>query len=566
MMRRPAVRRGALTLGAPAERADMLRLTCAVVSSIALAAMVRAAPGHSPSEPRLKSSTMVGNDSCRPCHRAIYDNYSRTAMARTSGPAFPPLEGSVRHSPSGVLYRIYREGQTARLSYERTAGASLRGMQDLTYYVGSNTRGRTFLFEIEGFFYQAPINYYAEKDLWDMSPGYGALTAMELNHPVDSTCLFCHASRAQPVRKGTVNGFAGPPFLQNGVGCERCHGAGSDHVNRSGSMVDPAALTGARRDSLCMQCHLEGEARIARAGRSEDDYKPGELLSDSLTIFVREDDARDRRAAVSHVESLALSACSRKSAGALACTSCHDPHVQPRAAERADYYRSKCVACHAPQAAGHYPRGRDCTACHMPRLDSADITHTVVTDHRIVRVPQTDAPRSADVGRLVPFGDGPAGTRELGLAYGEIALRGNTFAAREARRLLEEARLGGADDADVLTRLAWLYQAQGDMAVAERYYKEAYSRDPDRGVVAANLGVFYASRGMLSEAVDLWRAAFDKNPQLSELGVNLARGLCAEGDAAGARAALQRVLMHNPDFAIARRSLADVVQHGCARK
>jgi hypothetical protein len=105
-----------------------------------------------------------------------------------------------------------------------------------------------------------------------MSPGYGAHTAMELNHPVDSTCLFCHASRVQPVRNGTVNGFAGRPFLQNGVGCERCHGAGSDHVNGSESMVDPAALTGGRRDSLCMQCHLEGEARIARAGRSEDDY------------------------------------------------------------------------------------------------------------------------------------------------------------------------------------------------------------------------------------------------------------------------------------------------------
>jgi hypothetical protein len=135
----------------------MLRLTCATVSSIALVAMVTAVPGRPASAPRLTAPTMVGNDACRPCHRAIYDNYSRTAMARTSGPAFPPLEGSFRHPPSGVLYRIYREGRTARLSYERTAGASLRGTQDLSYYVGSNTRGRTFLFEIEGYLYQAPI-------------------------------------------------------------------------------------------------------------------------------------------------------------------------------------------------------------------------------------------------------------------------------------------------------------------------------------------------------------------------------------------------------------------------
>ena len=45
---------------------------------------------------------------------------------------------------------------------------------------------------------------------------------------------------------------------------------------RCGSMVNPAKLTAERRDSVCMQCHLEGEARIARAGRSQDDYRPGE--------------------------------------------------------------------------------------------------------------------------------------------------------------------------------------------------------------------------------------------------------------------------------------------------
>ena len=54
----------------------------------------------------------------------------------------------------------------------------------LTHYVGSNTRGRTFLFQIDGFLYQSPVNYYAARGVWDMSPGYQSLTEMELNHPV----------------------------------------------------------------------------------------------------------------------------------------------------------------------------------------------------------------------------------------------------------------------------------------------------------------------------------------------------------------------------------------------
>lgn len=542
----------------------MVRLSCRVMSVVAL--MAAATAHHSAAAPRAASPAMVGNDACRPCHRAIYESYQRTGMARTSGPAFPPLEGAFRHAPSGVSYRVYRDGQTALLAYDRVDAPSLHGTRELKYYVGSNTRGRTFLLDIEGFLYQSPINYYAARNVWDMSPGYAELTAMQLNHPVDATCLFCHASRVQPVRPGTINGFPAVAFLQDGVGCERCHGGGSDHIKGKGSMVNPAKLSGARRDSVCVQCHLEGEARITRAGRSEQDYQPGDLLSDDLAIFVRDGAADERRGAVSHVESLALSLCKRKSGEALSCITCHDPHVQPGRDEQGAYYRAKCVGCHAPQAAGHYPDQPACTQCHMPRMDSADISHTVVTDHRIVRTPRPGRPRPSGVDRLIPFGSGVADPRDLGLAYGEVALRGNATAALEALRLLEQARQRSPGDADVLTRLGYLHQATGDTEAAERDYAQALKADPDQAIAAANVGVFYARRGMMREAVTLWRPAFERNPYLSEIGINLATALCATGDTPEARAALQRVLTHNPDLVMAHHALADLGTHGCPPK
>lgn len=509
----------------------------------------------------------VGNGACVRCHKEISDGYARTAMARTSGPALANLiEGSFLHRPSGVSYRVFRDGTRARLSYDR-ASPPLHGSQQLEYFVGSNTRGRTFLFTIDGFLYQSPINYYAARRVWDMSPGYGQLHEMELNHPVDRTCLYCHSSRIQAPVGGTVNQYLGEPFLQPGVGCERCHGPGGEHVAGRGTMVNPAKVTAARRDDICMQCHLEGVARISMMGRATTDFQPGDKLSDDLAIFVRKDAAQDQLGAVSQFEALALSACKRKSGDALTCTTCHDPHRQVEASEKAEYYRARCLTCHATKARGHHDDRHDCTLCHMPRRESADIGHTMVTDHRILRARSEAGHGSSGASDvLVQFGNPAPGTRELGLAYGELALRGVHSASERARPLLEEAVRNGQTDAEVLTRLGFLAQDRGDFERAQHYYEQAFAHDPTRAVVAANLGVLLARSGKLTAALELWQDAFDKNPHLTELGLNLARGRCATGDASGARVVVQKALDHNPDSGAARQLLSALSASSCRRQ
>ncbi len=283
----------------------------------------------------------------------------------------------------------FRQGQRAVLSYERAGSNALLGTQELKYYVGSNTRGRTFLFEIDGFLYQSPINYYAAKN------GSGTCrrdtrSSAKWSSIIPWTPLA--SSVTQAVVQPTDEGHHQPlrrrcPSCRTALAASDVTAQGAITSIVRGPMVNPAKLTGEQQDSICMQCHLEGEARIARAARSQADYTPGEVLSDYLAIFVREDNQQQRRA-VSHVESLAISRCRRAGGAALSCTTCHDPHSQPSARDKTASYRAKCIACHTPMAARHFPRQQDCTACHMPRTESADIRHTVVTDHRIVREPQ----------------------------------------------------------------------------------------------------------------------------------------------------------------------------------
>ncbi len=504
----------------------------------------------------------VGNEACGACHEEIYAQYSHTAMARTSGPACRNLiEGSVRHESSGVEYRISVEGAKVYLSYERPGDPGMRGRHELQYYVGSNTRGSTFLFEIEGLLYKSPINYFVLKKAWDMSPEYHPPREMELK-PAPPACLFCHASRIEPSAPGASNRYGSAPFLQDGVGCERCHGPGGEHIRGRGVPVNPARLTDERRDSVCIQCHLPGEANVNRPGKTLEMYRPGDLLSDYALRFVYDDAGRGALAAISQVEALALSHCARRSRGRMGCITCHDPHTTVPAPERLAYYRDKCLSCHARSFADRHQDGSpDCIGCHMPRGESADRAHVQVTDHRIQRRagkavagPPASPPRS-----LVPFGTAHAEPRDLGLAYAQVASKGGDVrASEEALRLLAEALPRYPRDAEVLVRLGFLYQKLGRNGPAAELYERALQADSEPPEAATNLGVIYASKGDLRRALALWQGVFEKNPGLSETGVNLALGLCQAGETAKARQTLVEVLKHQADLGPARALLREL--------
>ncbi len=98
--------------------------------------------------------TEVGNDACRPCHSQIYETYSRTPMSRTSGRATSGfVAGEFTHRRSGIHYRVFSDNEGPTLAFERPGDRGLSGRLPLKYYVGSNTRGRTFLFSVDRFLY-----------------------------------------------------------------------------------------------------------------------------------------------------------------------------------------------------------------------------------------------------------------------------------------------------------------------------------------------------------------------------------------------------------------------------
>lgn len=484
-------------------------------------------------------------------------------MANASGSADAGfIPANFVHEASGIHYKVTQNGGQVWLGYERvpaSADRELSGREELRYFIGSGKRGRTYLFEREGYWFEAPINWYGKKQTWDMAPNFLDAKEMPLTLPVDPGCLHCHASGVSRSLPDARNHFSGEPFAAGGIACVSCHGDASAHLASGGKakMPDIDKLEPIRRDSICLNCHLEGQAAVVREGKRLEDFKPGDNLFDYALFFVyRSGDGSEGRA-VSQWEALLKSECKEKSGDRMTCTTCHDPHGSPPPEERVAFYRKRCLACHdQPEfARDHHPENLDCTACHMARPPSNDIAHEQVTDHWIrKRVTQNRLPL-AKTGELVTVGGFTADDRDLGLAYAQMVARGDqgsTLRAVDLLRKVEKQTNGAPGDHELHTQLGFLDQLDGETADSAVEYREALTSDGFDSVAAGNLAVIEARSHQYAEAISLWRSVFDHDPAQIEAGMNLAIVECVSGRRDLAEDTLRRVLLFEPDSARGR--------------
>ena len=505
---------------------------------------------------------------CAGCHQKIVDSYRKTPMAQASGVATDGLlPGEFTHAASGVHYRLFLRDGRAWLSYDRPnppPGRSLKGEQELSYFVGSGLRGRTYLFGRDGYWFESPVNWYGKQRVWDMNPKSIDAREMPFTLKVDPGCLHCHSTGVQPT-VGANNHFGARPFLEGGVTCQSCHGDAAAHVASGGTatILNPAKLPPSRRDSICLQCHLEGETAVSAPGRSLSAFMPGDDLSEFVTHFVRSGELGPQGRATSQWEALLQSACKRKSGDRLTCTTCHDPHSRPSAEERVSYFRSRCLTCHGAPAfvSKHHPDQPDCSGCHMPREKSEDVAHEQVTDHRIQRPSASSATQTPSGGiDLTLVGGGHASDRDLGLAYFDFAKHGDQESGHKAMSLLQQAerKSGAQADPDLHTALGVLAQFSGDRQMAMHEYETALRERPADSAAAGDLAILEARTGDTKGAITLLQGVSENDPGETTATMDLAMVECTIGNAQAATMALQHLLEFSPDDGKARQALAAI--------
>ncbi|MBQ16849.1 MAG: hypothetical protein CMJ65_06965 [Planctomycetaceae bacterium] len=544
------------------------------------------------------TARFVGSDACRVCHEEIFERYAAHPMSQALRKLEPgdvakfSESGPGQFSAAGRTYRIERRGpQGPMLHVESMADSKgkvlYEQVEPIDYVIGAGVKGRSFLLKRGGLFFQSPLSYYTRKARWDLSPGFPAELHYRFTRRVGNHCLSCHSGQLVNEQPAAMDRFSvETPFLEEGIGCERCHGPGSAHVaayqETEGDLtetliVNPARLSHERQQDVCNQCHLEGKVRIPRQGHRFADYRPGEPLSETWTVFVGESpfDEEGRPLFTSHVEQMNSSRCFQGSQGRLGCTSCHDPHGRPPAEQAAAFYRERCNRCHAEQGCRlpesqrrRPPALGSCIHCHMPRVHSRDVAHTTQANHAIVRRPSLTS-RQARVEREAagepwhPFGrmgiDIPeeALARAKGLAWFRQAVDTKDSPLMEQARVhLEESQRRNPDDLEVLRTLGFLAFRSQQPDKARRLFETVLKQHPDdEGCLSHLLLICFLSRDDKAGVV-VARRLLALNPWDGEAHGPYADMLEATGPLEAAIAAAERGLALDPTVLDMRRSLA----------
>src|SRR6267154_487898 len=500
----------------------------------------------------LANTGYVGSRVCSKCHPSIYESFLRTDMGRSMSEITPALLDKIPTSVNILDTKLNRhfeiyagDGNLYQSEYETTAGGKyvFRETRKLEWIIGSGANGSGAIVKQDNYLFEAPLSFYAKPHRWALSPGY-EFGDYGFNRPILPGCIVCHSGQPRPVLDGNGR-FREPPFAELAIGCENCHGPGEAHVAAAqmgsplGSIANPAKLSPWLADNICMSCHQTGDARVLQAGKTYRDFRPGAELDETLSIFLvpftRESAPKDDL--LEHYLSMRLSKCYLKSGGRLGCISCHDPHVQPSQQEASAYFRQKCLACHTEKSCAvplslrqHKTPPDDCAGCHMPKRDVTVISHSVLTNHRIVAEAEEPFPDVAfhmttpQLPDLVHLSANPAkkdspSPLTLLQAYAQVMLARPEYRARYWA-LAEQLKANQPGNVEVLEALAdkavQNKNAEGS-ALGIRYLLEAILHGATNPADFEELAQLLVAANGQAEAANVLRQGMQTDPYDAEL-------------------------------------------------
>ena len=350
-------------------------------------------PGWWPTKASDARDSFAGQESCTRCHVEQSNTQPSTPMGMAAGRA-DKAKAPWTNAPLAFVSppHAFSIASTAAASsaYSVTDGRQTLS-RPLEWAFGSGAFGQTFLYEMEGSWYESHVSLYASLHGLDLTTGHKArpdesladvlgerLAADDARH-----CFQCHTTYS------TDNGRFEPRRAMGGLGCEACHGPGRAHV---------AEMTGGS-DRVGTSAGRHGEVKLLKV----DKLSPVDSVDFCGACHRTWADIAFSSHAKPGIEvvrfqpyRLEKSKCwGSNGDDRITCVACHDPH-KPLERNTAEYDR-QCMTCHSVKTttqdtSRHLPgracpvSAEQCTKCHMPKYNVVSM-HGDFTDHwiRIVR-------------------------------------------------------------------------------------------------------------------------------------------------------------------------------------
>jgi predicted CXXCH cytochrome family protein len=335
----------------------------------------------------------AGSESCKSCHSSIYDRWKKTPMAN--------VVRDPREHPDAIIPDLSKDDPLVHFSKD-----------EIAFVYGGIWKQR--------YFKKAGDDYFPLPAQWDVThrmwrpylvnnDWWATLYPPDnFQRPTGPLCDGCHSVNYD-INTKTVTEW--------NVGCERCHGPGSEHIKLRirETIVNPARLDYVHANDTCIQCHSQGRPPDNPIGGKYYDwpvgFHMGLNLSDfwrleehqlGLTTFTHFPDAtahKNRMQGNDFTQSLMYNR-------GVTCFSCHDVHGTENAAQLREPPGEMCFACHGPNTQNgphaasieehtHHKAGSagsQCVACHMPKIEEtiADVNVHAHT-FRFITPAETDA-------------------------------------------------------------------------------------------------------------------------------------------------------------------------------
>lgn len=340
------------------------------------------------------SAHYVGSQACQKCHAQIYEHWQKTPMAN--------IVRDPREHPEAIIPDL-STNPFAKFSKDQVA-----------FVYGSIWKQRYFT-KIGDDYFPEPAQWNIAESKWlpyfvpKGADWWAPLYPPDnMKRPTGPTCDGCHSVDYDIHTKQVA---------EWNVGCERCHGPGSEHVAHPlrDNVLNPARMDYVAANDTCIQCHSQGRPRTSPIEGKYYDWPVGYRVGLRLRDFWKLEDHTLGETTFTHFpegtahknrmqgNDFVQSVMYRRG---ITCFDCHDAHGTGNYAQLRKPADKLCLDCHGPLSPNgpraptleehtHHKDGSpesQCVACHMPRIETEGVPGASVHAHtfRFITPEMTD--------------------------------------------------------------------------------------------------------------------------------------------------------------------------------